>query len=139
LNGDLPLAEYQFAAELRATLRRFLRRTEEIARAHDLTPQQHQLLLAIKGAADGTETSTVTQLSDAMQLRQSTVTELVDRAEQAGLVKRRPSSRDGRVVRLTLTPEGERRLRGSVAALAADRKQLVQLLDDALGHALGKR
>jgi DNA-binding MarR family transcriptional regulator len=139
LEGDLPLQEYQFAAELRATLRRFLRHTEEIARAHGLTPQQHQLLLAIKGSGDGTRSSTVTHLATALQLRQSTVTELVDRAEQAGLVERGQSPLDGRVVRLTLTDEGERRLRGSVADLAADRKELVRLLDEALGHALGKQ
>ena len=45
----------------------------------------------IKGAPDGSERSTVTELSRRLQLAQSTVTELVTRSEAAGLVERRPS------------------------------------------------
>ena len=47
--GELPLAEYRALAELRYQVRRFLRFSEEAARAARLEPQQHQLLLAIKG------------------------------------------------------------------------------------------
>jgi DNA-binding MarR family transcriptional regulator len=68
-------------AEFRAELRQFLRRTERIARQSDLTPQRYLLLLMVKGAADGSERSTVTELAERMQLAQSTVTELVSRAE----------------------------------------------------------
>ena len=44
---------YRQAAELRASLRRFMRRSEEVAARHGLTPQRHLLLLMIKGAPDG--------------------------------------------------------------------------------------
>src|ERR687892_629016 len=84
-------------AEFRASLRSFLRRSERIARKSGLTPQRHLLLLMIKGAADGSEQSTVTELAERLQLAQSTVTELVSRAETVGLIKRQPSPRDGRV------------------------------------------
>src|SRR3982750_4236170 len=96
-------------AEFRAALRRFLRRSERTARASGLTPQRYLLLLMIKGAPDGSEQSTVTELAERLQLAQSTVTELVSRAEEAGLVSREQSQSDARVAHLRLTDEGARR------------------------------
>ena len=111
-------------AEFRAALRKFLRHSERIARASGLTPQRHLLLLMIKGAADGSEQSTVTELSDRLQLAQSTVTELVSRAEEAGLIEREQSTSDARVAHLRLTEEGERRLALAFTGLAAEREEL---------------
>jgi DNA-binding MarR family transcriptional regulator len=111
-------------ADFREALRRFLRQSERIARQSGLTPQRHLLLLMIKGARDGSEQSTVTELADRLQLAQSTVTELVSRAEEAGLVEREQSQSDARVAHLRLTPEGERRLEQSFTALATERAQL---------------
>jgi DNA-binding MarR family transcriptional regulator len=111
-------------AEFRSALRRFLRRSERIARSSGLTPQRYLLLLMIKGAPDGSEQSTVTELSERLQLAQSTVTELVRRAEEVGLVERETSSVDGRVAHLRLTEEGERRLTKSFTTLAAEREAL---------------
>src|SRR5919201_6677663 len=105
-------------AEFRAALRKFLRRSERNARQSGLTPQRYLLLLMIKGARDGSEQSTVTELAERLQLAQSTVTELVRRAEQVGLVVREQSSRDGRVAHLRLTAEGERRLGRAFTDLA---------------------
>src|SRR3954464_1496084 len=111
-------------AEFREALRRFLRQSERVARSSGLTPQRHLLLLMIKGAADGSEQSTVTELADRLQLAQSTVTELVSRAEEAGLVEREQSQSDARVAHLRLTQEGERRLEQSFTALTTERAQL---------------
>lgn len=111
-------------AEFRESLRRFLRQSERIARRAGLTPQRHLLLLMIKGARDGSEQSTVTELSDRLQLAQSTVTELVSRAEEVGLVERQQSQSDARVAHLRLTEEGERRLSESFTGLAEEREQL---------------
>src|SRR5215471_10628722 len=97
-------------AEFRSALRHFMRRSEKIARQSGLTPQRYSLLMMIKGAPDGTE--------------QSTVTELVRRAESAGLIEREQSQRDARVAHLRLTPEGERRLMSSFTALETERAQL---------------
>ena len=97
-------------AEFRSALRHFLRRSEKIARQSGLTPQRYTLLMMIKGAPDGSE--------------QSTVTELVRRAESAGLIEREQSQRDARVAHLRLTPEGERRLMLSFTELATERAQL---------------
>lgn len=120
--------EYRRAAELRAALRSFMRLSEQVARKHRLTPQRYALLLMIKGAPDGSERATVTDLAARLQLAQSTVTELVGRAEAVGLIQREPSAHDGRVAYLRLTPEAERRLAGAVSDLGAERRQLAQLL-----------
>ena len=117
-------------AEFRAGLRRFLRITERNARAAGLTPQRYLLLLMIKGAADHSEQSTVTELAERLQLAQSTVTELVGRAERAGLVARERSERDLRVAHLRLTAEGERRLARSVRGIEHERHELRRRLDE---------
>jgi DNA-binding MarR family transcriptional regulator len=111
-------------AEFRAGLRRFLRRSERVARGCGLTPQRYLLLLMVKGAADGSERSTVTELSERLQLAQSTVTELVSRAEDAGLLQREQSQSDARVAHLRLSVEGERRLLQAFTGLATERAQL---------------
>src|SRR5919205_1028312 len=111
-------------AEFRAALRRFLRRSERVARASGLTPQRYLLLLMIKGAPDGSEQSTVTELAERLQLAQSTVTELVSRAEEVGLVEREQSPADGRVAHLRLTAEGERRLTKAFTSNEQERDEL---------------
>jgi DNA-binding MarR family transcriptional regulator len=120
----------QAVADFRAALRRFLRQSETISRKCGLTPQRYLLLLMIKGAPGGGEHSTVTELAERLQLAQSTVTELVMRAEEAGLVKRDLSPMDARVAHLRLTAEGEERLRKSFTHLATERSQL----RDAIAH-----
>lgn len=117
-------------AEFRAALRAFLRRTERIARQSGLTPQRYLLLLMVKGAPDGAERSTVTELAERMQLAQSTITELVSRAEEAGLIGREQSRDDARVAHLRLTAEGERRLELAFTALATERAHV----RDAFSH-----
>jgi DNA-binding MarR family transcriptional regulator len=119
---------YRVAAELRAALRAFNRRSEQAAREQGLTPQQYQLLLLIKGSPDGLERATVTDLAQRLQLGQSTVTELVQRAVDAGLVQRSRSPQDARVGWLTLTPDGSRRLREAIVRLGPERRQLASVL-----------
>ena len=114
------------AAELRASLRKFLRASERVAREEGLTPSRYLLLLMIQSADQGR--STVTELADRMQLTQSTVTELVTRAESAGLVTRSQSEEDARVFWLELTGEGQSRLARTVARNGAERNRLIELL-----------
>src|SRR5436305_14963503 len=128
-SDELSTEDVVTVAEFRSALRKFLRRSELVADSCGLTPQRYLLLLMIKGAPDGTARSTVTELADRLQLAQSTVTELVARSVDAGLVAREGSSDDGRVTFLTLTPEGERRLACSFTGLDAERHALY----DAIG------
>jgi DNA-binding MarR family transcriptional regulator len=59
-----------------------------------------------------------------MHLAQSSVTELVNRAERAGLVRRTASNLDGRVAHIALTAKGEERFAASFRALAEERRAL---------------
>jgi DNA-binding MarR family transcriptional regulator len=111
-------------AAFRAALRAFLRESELAAQASGLTPQRHLLLLMIKGAPDGSEEATVTDLVERLGVAQSTVTELVARAVEAGLVERSASHDDGRVAHLRLTADGERRLASSFTRLDVERQRL---------------
>jgi DNA-binding MarR family transcriptional regulator len=111
-------------AAFRAALRAFLHDSERVARANGLTPRRYLLLLMIKGAADGSEQTTITKLVDRLKLAQSTVTELVKRAEKAGLVVREQSEADARVAHLRLTAEGERRLSRAFTELEVERERL---------------
>ena len=55
--ADISDTDYRALAEFRHHIRRFLRFSEDAARAAGLEPQQHQLLLAIRGLPQGTEPS----------------------------------------------------------------------------------
>ena len=116
-------------AQFRTELRRFLDRTEEVSREAGLTPQRYDLLLMIEawGAATGIR---LTELCDLLQMRQSAVTELVNRAVDAGLVERRRAHDDRRGRVLTLTPEGRRRLMQVFRALYADRATLTARFEE---------
>lgn len=123
----MPENRYRAAALFRAELRRFLRHSEDMARENGITPRQHLLLLQIGGADGGT--STVSDLVDRLALTQSAVTELVQRAETAGLVARAQSTEDGRVVHLSLTPLGAEKLARMHDALGPERTQLRRVMD----------
>jgi DNA-binding MarR family transcriptional regulator len=124
----LPAEEYVRAAEVRRALRGFLRRTEEVSRAHGLTAERYELLLAIKVEGERDRPVTVTSLGSSLLLSQSAVTQLVRRAENAGLIQRQLSSRDARVRHLHLTSEGEHRLAAAVAELGPGRDHLAAVL-----------
>jgi DNA-binding MarR family transcriptional regulator len=125
--SDMAGNRYTAAARFRAELRRFLRDSETCARQEGLTPQQYLVLLQIGGSQNGT--ATVSELVDRLALTQSTVTELVQRAEHAGLVSRRPAPHDARVVLLRLTGDGERRLARVHRRLGAERSRLRAVMD----------
>lgn len=122
--------ELERAAGFRAALRRFVARTEEITSAADLTPQRYDLLLAIKTGPN--ETATITDLCGHLSLSQTAASELVKRAEQAGLVTKSTSPRDGRVSVIALTEEGERRMVETFVGLRDERRQLYEAMS-ALG------
>lgn len=111
--------DYQKLLEFRTGLRRFLRWSASLAEGAGLTPAQHQLMLAIRGH-DDPRGPTISDVADYLLVRHHSVVQLVDRAERAGLVRRRPDLEDSRVVRLRLSAQGERRLADLVAATTAE-------------------
>jgi DNA-binding MarR family transcriptional regulator len=106
---DLTDADYRRLLDFRDGLRRFLRWSEDQAKAVGLTPAQHQLLLAIRGH-DDPDGPTIGDVAHHLLLRHNSAVELLDRAQGAGLVERVVDEVDHRVVRLRLTRDGERRL-----------------------------
>lgn len=102
-------ADYARLLEFRTSLRRFLHWSEEQAKRVGLTPAQHQLLLAIRGHGDE-RGPTIGDVAEVLFLRHHSAVELVDRAQAAGLVERRPDPDDQRQVRLSLTRKGATKL-----------------------------
>jgi DNA-binding MarR family transcriptional regulator len=101
--------DYQRLLAFRTGLRRYLRWAEERAAEAGITAAQHQLLLAVRGRSQPGD-PTMSDLAAELLLRHHSVVELVDRAEAAGLVRRRQDPEDHRVVRVLLTDKGSRRL-----------------------------
>ncbi len=107
---DLSLEEYRALAEFRYQIRRFLGFSEEQVRAAGMEPQQHQLLLSIKGLPESA-TATIGELATRLQLKHHSTVELVDRLEKLGYVARKLCEEDRRQVIVQLTASGASILR----------------------------
>jgi DNA-binding MarR family transcriptional regulator len=114
-------------------LRRFLHFSEEAAREAGISPQQHQLLLAIRGFSGESEAPTIGDLAEALQIRHHSCVGLVDRLEAAGLVSRSTTDQDARKVFVHLTPQGEEMLARLTSAHRREHRELNAVLD-ALQH-----
>jgi DNA-binding MarR family transcriptional regulator len=102
--------DYRALSEFRYQSRRFLHFSEEAARAEGLEPQQHQLLLAIRGLG-GDPGPTIGELAAHLIVRHHSAVGLVDRLADHGLVERVRGEDDKRQVRVQLTREGAAKLR----------------------------
>lgn len=71
------------------------------AREYGLTPQQGQLLCVVMA-----QPYRMSELGAVLRLAKSSLTELVDRTAQRGLVRRESDPKDGRGVQVTLTQQG---------------------------------
>src|SRR3954447_26728458 len=110
--------DFEALARFRFGIRRYLRFSEETVRRHGVTPQQYQLMLALKGFP-GRDWAVVRELAERLQLRHHSVVELIDRAQAEGLVQRGADPDDARAVRVGLTRSGEQLL-GRLSALHRD-------------------
>ncbi|HLW74646.1 MAG TPA: MarR family transcriptional regulator [Gammaproteobacteria bacterium] len=99
-------ADYLTLAAFRASLRRFLRSSEGIAHGLGLTPQQHQVLLAIRGFP-GDEPPSVGELAARLQVNHNSAVGLVTRLENQGYLRRTQAKGDRRRVHISLTPKGQ--------------------------------
>lgn len=108
-NRVIAKTDYESIAAFRYAIRRFLRFSEQAARREGVTPQQHQLLLAVKGFP-GRDYASVSELAERLQMRQHSMVGLIDRTEAQGLVRRSQGVTDRRQVFVSLTPEGEAKL-----------------------------
>lgn len=92
-------------ADFRFKLRRFLHFSESAALAAGLHPQQHQLLLQVAGAPQGT-TVTIAYAAGRLGLKHNSAVELVDRSEREGLLARAADKSDRRCAILRITRKG---------------------------------
>jgi DNA-binding MarR family transcriptional regulator len=121
--------EYSDAAYLREALRQFARQTELVTRANGLTPRSYQLLLMLKTGRGEAGRAGLGELEQRLQLGKSTVTELVLRSEDAGLVRRELDRTRRGAISVSLTPAGARRLAKVVSTLGDERERLLKLLE----------
>jgi DNA-binding MarR family transcriptional regulator len=101
--------DYERLAELRYGLRSFLNWSAEEAKRVGLTPTQHQLLLAIRASRDA-RGPTVGDVADVLLIRHHSAVGLVDRAQEAGLIRRERDPDQPSLVRLRLTDDGAAKL-----------------------------
>jgi len=100
------MPDFKAMAELRYQIRKFLRFSENAARQAGIEPQQHQLLLAIRGLPDAAS-PTIGVLAERMQLQHHSTVELVDRLVDRNFLCRLRSTNDRRQVLVKLTHDGE--------------------------------
>jgi DNA-binding MarR family transcriptional regulator len=130
IEEDLTDADYASLADFRHGLRQFLAFSEGKAAEFGLTPQQHQALLAIRGA--GPEKATIGFIAERLILKPHSATGLVDRLEGLGLVSRCASPDDRRQALLTLT----RKAQSVLAKLSATHRHEILRLRPVLSDLL---
>jgi DNA-binding MarR family transcriptional regulator len=107
---EISPGDYQSLAEFRYQLRRFLHFSEQAARNVGLEPQQHQLLLALKGLPEG-HIASVGEMAERLQIQHHSAVELIQRMVERNLLERSRDERDQRRVIINLTPYGSEVLR----------------------------
>lgn len=107
---DLTADDFRALAEFRYQIRRFLNFSEKAAQAEGLSPQQHQLLLALKGLPEGT-LPTIRDIAKRLHLRHHSAVELTNRLAARGMIRKRQDHVDRRHVLLEISPRGEAALR----------------------------
>jgi len=123
--GSIEKQHLEALSDFRFRLRSFLRFSEDAARAEGITVLQYQLMLHTQGFA-GREWATVSEIAERLQAQPHGVVALVSRCEEAGLVKRKPSSTDRRQVEVHLLAAGRKKLE-RLAVLHED--QVAQLAE----------
>jgi DNA-binding MarR family transcriptional regulator len=130
---ELSLEDYRLLAQFRYLLARFLAFSAQAAHAENLTPRQHQALLAIKGFPGGDQV-TVGDLAERLGIRHHSAVGLVDRLVASGYLVRLADTEDRRRAILSLTARGEKAL----AALSAAHRQELRRIAPLLGPLLSQ-
>lgn len=106
----LTTAGYRLLAAFRYELRKFTAFSEQAARGAGIEPQQHQLLLALRGLPPGVR-PTVGMLAERLCVQPHTAVALVDKLEERDLLRRERGTGDRREVLLRITTGGDAILR----------------------------
>lgn len=128
-----PFTSLQQEAELNIirTAARLTDALERIFSPHGISATQYNALRILRGA--GSDGLCRNELRDRMLTRMPDVTRLLDRMEEAGLVRRERATRDRRMVRARITEKGKRLLDELEEPLAREHdRQLGHLSDEQL-------
>lgn len=98
-------SDYRSLAAFRYEMRKFLAFSEKAARGAGIEPQQHQLLLALRGLPADLR-PTIGSVAERLCVQHHTAVALVDKLERRGFVLRERGTEDKREVLLRLTPDG---------------------------------
>jgi len=120
---EISPGQFRALSEFRHQIRKFLHFSERAARAHGLAPQQHQLLLAIKGFDGSSHGPTIGYLAERLQVRHHSAVELVNRMVTHGMVQRQTGEHDRRLVTVAMSETGERILKDLAAEHIAEIQQ----------------
>jgi DNA-binding MarR family transcriptional regulator len=118
-------------ADFRYELRRFLQFSENAAQEAGLQAQQHQLLLQVAGAPEGTPV-TIAYAANRLGLKHNSTVELVDRSEREELIERTTDKEDKRRAILRLTRKGRQVLQQLSGEHARELNELAPRLVRAL-------
>lgn len=121
--SELTKRHYETLAAWRHALRRFLHFSQDAARSAGIPPQQHQVLLVIKGFPDR-DYATVGEVAERLQLKHHSAVGILNRLSERGLVQRRVSAADRRRIEIRLTTRGEALLQKLSSAHLRELRQL---------------
>src|SRR4051794_15993263 len=121
-----------------------LARYDEALRAHGLTFARYEALVLLTFSRSGR--LPLSKIGERLMVHPTSVTNIVQRLEQAGLVDRVPNPRDGRGTLAGVTPAGRAVVEAATARLVApdfglesldagERRRLVALLRERRPHA----
>jgi DNA-binding MarR family transcriptional regulator len=132
---DLDVQPMQVLSRISRLARHLDRERRGAFAAHDLESWEFDVLAALRRQGAPYELSPGNLLR-ATLVTSGTMTNRVDRLEEAGLVRRRPDPQDKRGVLVTLTAAGRSRVDAALADLLAAEQALLAGLPEASRHAL---
>lgn len=129
-HGATGKEQFERLSRFRYELRQFLRFSEDACRAEGVTMLQYQLMLHTQGFPQR-EWASIGEIAERLQAQPHGVVALVDRCEEAGLVRRRASETDGRQVEVHLTPKGRRCLQRLAQVHRQELRELAAVIEAA--------
>ena len=127
---EAPTAHLGVVARVHRVAHQLRLRAESVLDPHGLTQGEFDVLSALRrsGSADGL---TPSALAAGVLVSSGGMTKRLAALERAGWISRRRSSRDGRSVRVALTPSGNERLDALLPAYFAAEADVLDGLDGA--------
>jgi DNA-binding MarR family transcriptional regulator len=132
---DLDVRPMQVLSRVSRLARHLDRARSSAFASHDLESWEFDVLAALRRQGAPYELSPGALLR-ATLVTSGTMTNRIDRLEQAGLVRRRPDPQDKRGVLVTLTATGQARVDAALADLLAAEQALLAGLTDSSRHTL---